>query len=168
MCLAWNTGRFNHPAGPRLIGLRVMKMRRRELLTGTAFALAAGAIASDYSSSQGLNNIGLQDWGAIRAQFALSDEFIHMSAMLLASHPQPVREAIEEHRRGIDSNPLAYVFQKNHLLQNAARIAAGQYLGLDATNIALADSTTMGVGLVYNGLRLQPDQRSYLRTRTIT
>src|SRR5215218_4277344 len=133
-------------------------MLRRELLKRTALALAAGAIASDYASSEGLDSTALGQWGAVRAQFALSDEFIHMSAMLLSSHPRPVREAIEQHRRALDTDPLTYVFQKNHLLQNAARVAAGQYFGLDTTNVALTDSTTMGVALVYNGLRLGPDQ----------
>jgi hypothetical protein len=49
------------------------------------------------------------DWNAVRAQFALSDDFIHMSAMLISSHPRPVREAIDEHRRGMDANPIIYL-----------------------------------------------------------
>src|SRR3954463_3919065 len=92
------------------------------------------------------------------AQFALSDEFVHMSAMLISSHPKPVREAIEEHRRGMDANPLTYVFQNNRRLQEGARAAAGQYLGVNASDVALTDSTTMGVALVYNGLRLTREQ----------
>jgi isopenicillin-N epimerase len=133
-------------------------MLRRELLTGTGIALAAGAIGSARGWSETSSAISAGDWNAVRAQFALSEEFIHMSAMLISSHPKPVRDAIEEHRRGMDANPLTYVFQKNHLLQEAARAAAGQYLRVHATDIALTDSTTMGVGLVYNGLRLTPDE----------
>src|SRR4051794_18150563 len=34
----------------------------------------------------------------------------------------------------------------------------GHHLGVDASDIALTDSTTMGVSLIYNGLRLTPDQ----------
>ena len=97
-------------------------------------------------------------WDGVRAQFALSDEYIHLSAMLIASHPKPVRDAIEAHRRGMDASPLTYLFQNNRPLQEAARAAAGQCLGVDASDIALTDSTTMGVSLVYNGLRLTPDQ----------
>src|SRR5215218_1021730 len=51
-----------------------------------------------------------------------------------------------------------YLFQNNRPLQEATRAAAGQYLGVDVSDIALTDSTTMGVSLVYNGLRLAPDQ----------
>ena len=97
-------------------------------------------------------------WDGVRAQFALSDEYIHLSAMLIASHPKPVRDAIEEHRRAMDANPLTYLFRNNRSLQEAARTAAGHYLGIDASDIALTDSTTMGVSLIYNGLRLAPEQ----------
>jgi isopenicillin-N epimerase len=139
-------------------------MLRRELLTRSGLALAAGAMGS----SAGWLNAAAQDiaadvvegpdWPAVRAQFALADEFIHMSAMLISSHPKPVRKAIQEHRRGMDENPLTYVFQNNRRLQEEARAAAGGYLGVNASDIALTDSTTMGVALVYNGLRLTPDQ----------
>src|SRR4051794_15682392 len=135
-------------------------MLRRELLTRTGLAVAAGVIGS----SGGWTDAAAQDiaaeanWDGVRAQFALSNEFVHLSAMLIASHPKPVREAIEEHRRGMDANPLTYVFENNRRLQGAARAAAGQYLGVNASDIALTDSTTMGVGLVYNGLHLTPEQ----------
>jgi isopenicillin-N epimerase len=139
-------------------------MLRREFLSRTGLALAAGL----GGSSRGWTEAAAQDlappamaapdWQSVRAQFALSDEFVHMSAMLISSHPKTVRDAIEEHRRGMDANPLTYVFQNNRRLQEEARAAAGQYLGVNASDIALTDSTTMGVALVYNGLRLTPDQ----------
>jgi isopenicillin-N epimerase len=140
-------------------------MRRRELLTRTGLLVAAGAIGSRgaWSSVAAHDNpsasdaIAAADWEAVRAQFALSEEFIHMSAMLISSHPKPVRDAIEEHRRAMDANPLTYLFQNNRPLQDAARASAGQYLGVSGSDIALTDSTTMGLALVYNGLRLTPD-----------
>src|SRR3712207_4275156 len=143
-----------------------MPLARRELLTRTGLALVAGAIASSGGSTgavaQSLPALpptpgNFDDWNAVRAQFALSDDFIHMSAMLISSHPKPVREAIDEHRRGMDADPITYLHQNNHFLQEAARAAAGQYLGISGSDIALTDSTTMGVALVYNGLQLTPD-----------
>jgi isopenicillin-N epimerase len=143
----------------------IMVLVRRELLARTGLALAAGAIASgnwrDSAAREiaaSLDPSSADSWDAVRAQFALSDEFIHMSAMLISSHPKPVRDAIEQHRRAMDANPVGYVFQNNRALQEAARTAAGQYLQISASDIAVTDSTTMGVGLVYNGLRLTPDQ----------
>jgi selenocysteine lyase/cysteine desulfurase len=38
--------------------------------------------------------------------------------------------------------------------EEAVRAAAAEYLGADATEIALTDSTTMGLGLVYGGIAL--------------
>jgi selenocysteine lyase/cysteine desulfurase len=142
-----------------------MTLARRELLARTGLALAAGAVASSSGATgavaQGKSasplTVGtLESWDAIRAQFALSDDFIHMSAILISSHPKPVREAIDEHRRGMDANPIIYLHQNNRRLQEAARAAAGQYLGISGSDVALTDSTTMGVALVYNGLRLTP------------
>ena len=50
----------------------------------------------------------LSTWAGVRAEFLLSRDYIHMALMLLASHPRPVREAIERHRRGLDDNPVTY------------------------------------------------------------
>jgi isopenicillin-N epimerase len=139
-------------------------MLRRDLLARSGLALAAGAMGSSaglldaVAQDNPLEGADGLDWPAVRAQFVLSHEFIHMSAMLLSSHPKAVRRAIEEHRRGMDADPLTYVFENNRRLQEDGRAAAGQYFGVDASDIALTDSTTMGVALVYNGLRLTPDQ----------
>ena len=141
-------------------------LARRELLVRTGLALAGGALGAaagpDGASAQTepvlAEAIGPDPWARVRAQFALSGDWIHMSAMLFASHPRPVRDAIREHRRGLDADPLTYLFENNRALQTAARAAAGRYLGIDGADVALTDSTTLGVGLVYNGLRLLPGQ----------
>jgi isopenicillin-N epimerase len=99
---------------------------------------------------------GDQEWAEVRDQFDLSPEFIHMSALLLSSHPRPVREAIDRHRRELDRNPVTYLQDRNAELQDRAREAAASYVGGEKRDIALTDSTTMGLGLVYNGLRLRP------------
>src|SRR5215218_4154894 len=50
------------------------------------------------------------NWAAVREQFdGLASDRIHMSSFFLASHPKPVREAIEKHRRGIDGDPYTYI-----------------------------------------------------------
>jgi isopenicillin-N epimerase len=143
-----------------------MTLARRELLARTGLAIAAGAIASsirwDGAAAQHAPLVpepfsSADEWEAVRAEFALSDDFIHMSAMLIASHPRPVRDAIDLHRRAMDANPIGYLHENNRYLQDAARAAAGQYLDVSPSDIALTDSTTMGVGLIYNGLRLRPD-----------
>jgi hypothetical protein len=56
---------------------------------------------------------GIDEWSAVRAEFDLSDNYIHMSALLISSHPQQVREAIEPYRREMDRNPVLFVNQHN-------------------------------------------------------
>ncbi len=98
------------------------------------------------------------DWESVRDQFLLTRSRIHMATFLLASHPRPVAEAIERHRRGFDEDPAAYWEEHFMTAEPAVQEAAGAYLEADPAHIALTDSTTMGLGLVYGGLRLRPDQ----------
>jgi isopenicillin-N epimerase len=142
-------------------------MDRRDFLSRTGQALAASALAASCGSEPATAQIPAHDlaappaeadWERVRSQFALSDDVIHMSAMLVASHPRPVREAIDRHRRALDRDPTDYLGANGDRLTQAARGAAGGYLGIDGSAVALTDSTTMGVGLVYNGLRLRPGQ----------
>jgi selenocysteine lyase/cysteine desulfurase len=69
-----------------------------------------------------------------------------------------VREAIERHRRGLDADPIGYWFEQEEKQEMAVLHAAAEYLAVDPTEIALTDSTTMGLGLLYGGLRLRKDQ----------
>lgn len=92
------------------------------------------------------------DWNWVRGQWALDWSWVNLSAMLFASNPRIVRNAIARHRDALDANPVTYLEANNRPLQNAARRAAGQYFGADPDAIALTESTTSGIGLVYNGL----------------
>src|SRR5205823_5595767 len=98
------------------------------------------------------------DWDAIRAQFNLAPDYIHLGGFLLASHPAPVRAAIEAHRRGLDDNPVHYLHEQGPRLEAEVLGAAADYLGGDPTDIALTDSTTMGLGLLYSGLDIREGQ----------
>src|SRR5205814_4061020 len=62
------------------------------------------------------------------------------------------------HRRGIDDNPVDYLHQQAPQAEARVLRAAAGYLGGDPSDIALTDSTTMGLGLLYTGLDLRPDQ----------
>nr|QQZ50877.1 aminotransferase class V-fold PLP-dependent enzyme [Phenylobacterium glaciei] len=94
----------------------------------------------------------------MRNQWALDWGEVDLSAMLFASNPKPVRDAIDRHRRGLDANPVRYLEKNNKPLQNAARAAAGAYFGVPAENVALCESTTSGIGLLYNGIGLRYGQ----------
>jgi isopenicillin-N epimerase len=93
-------------------------------------------------------------WEAVRALFPLNRDAIYLAGFYLVSHPTPVREAIEAHRRGLDENPYAYV-EERIPIEKDIRQVAGDFLAVDPGRIALTDSTTMGLGLVYGNLRLE-------------
>ena len=93
-------------------------------------------------------------WEGVRRQFALEPGKVQLTSFLLASHPATVRRAIEAHRDGLDANSRDYL-QGNELgLEEAVLAAAAEYLGTAPEQVALTDSTTMGLGLLYGGLRL--------------
>jgi selenocysteine lyase/cysteine desulfurase len=97
-------------------------------------------------------------WGDIRRQFGLDPHAINLTAWLLASHPRPVHYAIERHRAALNRNARLYLDQHEGQLEVATRVAAGEYLGVSRDEVALTDSTTMALGLLYGGLRLRPGQ----------
>nr|HMS86553.1 aminotransferase class V-fold PLP-dependent enzyme [Nitrospira sp.] len=134
---------------------------RRDFLVRTGLALGAALLAdarpcalANPSSPQGK----LESWESIRAQFPLSPQLIHLAAFFLASHPTPVRDAIERHRAGLDADPIGYWVDQEEKQEARVLQAAADYLGGNPTDIALTDSTTMGLGLLYGGLQLRAGQ----------
>jgi isopenicillin-N epimerase len=97
-------------------------------------------------------------WDDVRRLFALAPRRTDLTTFMLAPHPQPVRAAIERHRRGLDASPKEYLFA--HELEQEQRVAetAAEYLGASFEDVAFTDSTTMGLGLFYGGFRLREEQ----------
>lgn len=142
-----------------------MFINRRNFLINTGLSIAAGALSA---SGPGLRTAlaaepasasNLLSWAGVREQFDLvSPDYIHLSSFFLASHPRPVREAIEKYRRSIDENPV--LFLEKNLLEMPGRVqaAAAEYLGGKPEEVALTNSTTMGLAFVYQGLPLKAGQ----------
>jgi selenocysteine lyase/cysteine desulfurase len=145
-------------------------MRRRQFMTGTGLVgvgAVAGLAGCEPASRPARRDLEIPatapsprpgDWAAARAQFDLDPELSHFSAFVLAPHPAPVRAAIERHRRGMDRDAVGYLHANEGRLEAEVRAAAAAYLGAARDEIALTDSTTMGLGLLYGGIRLRPDQ----------
>jgi selenocysteine lyase/cysteine desulfurase len=133
---------------------------RRGFLVRSGLALSATLLSSESFPSRisAFEPAHPPDWKAVRDQFSLSRDLIHLAGFFLASHPTPVREAIERHRAGLDADPIGYWFAHEKTQEAAVLKAAAGYLGVGATEIALTDSTTMGLGLLYGGLALKADQ----------
>ena len=134
---------------------------RRGFLVRTGLTLSAAVLAGAQpraSAEQATSSSRLKSWEDLRAQFPLSPQLIHLAAFFLASHPTPVREAIERHRAGLDADPIGYWFEHEEKQEARVLQAAAEYLGGNPTDIALTDSTTMGLGLLYGGLQLRSGQ----------
>jgi selenocysteine lyase/cysteine desulfurase len=137
-------------------------MLRREFLNGLGLGVGAGllapgaVLAASPISTGGTSHIQPGDWTALRNLFPLTRKYIQLSTFLLASHPKPVSDAIERHRLAFDENPSDYWHHHFQTIDAEISSVAAQYMGGKGENIALTDSTTMGLGIVYSGLKLQP------------
>ncbi len=134
---------------------------RRSFLVTAGLALGATVLSRGLIPAFGAPAEPPEDqdpWRTLRAQFPLSPDLIHLAGFFLASHPKPVREAIERHRAGLDADPLGYWLEHEQKQEAMILQAAAEYLDAQPTDIALTDSTTMGLGLLYGGLRLEAGQ----------
>jgi len=136
-------------------------MLRRQFLNvlglsvGTSLLTPAAILGATQQLSINNDRVQPGDWKALRNLFPLTRDYIQLSTFLLASHPKPVSDAIERHRRGFDENPSDYWHHHFQTIDGHISKVAAQYMGGKAENIALTDSTTMGLGLIYSGLKLQ-------------
>lgn len=147
-----------------------VEVSRRDLVTGAGLSLAAlPALAQQPAASPPpaatdppaavdaaqMPALKPPNWNRVRSQWALAWDEVDLSAMLIASNPKPVREAIERHRKQLDARPITYLEANNKRLQNAARAAAGAYFAAPYEDVALCESTTAGIGILYSGLGLK-------------
>jgi len=144
-----------------------MKLQRRGFLsgtlavTGTALGLRGRALAANApaaSPAPAARAGDLSSWKAVRDQFPLTRERINLALMLLTSHPRPVRDAIDRHRRGFDDDPVTYFHENVELSERALRESAAVYLGARADEVAITGNTTTGLAMLYGGLPLARGQ----------
>jgi selenocysteine lyase/cysteine desulfurase len=139
-----------------------VELTRKQLLAGGAAAAAGAALSScgdreaaapaAQTPTAAPPREDLSTWAGVRAELGLDPRLRHFTAFLLAPHPRPVREAIERHRRALDADPAG------HLRAAEARVdvtgPAARYLGARREDVAITGSTTMGLAILYRGLRL--------------
>ena len=134
-----------------------MPLDRRDLLVRTGLLLATGGF-DDVLREPEAEAATAPSWKTVRAQFRLEPGWIQLGGFLLASHPRMVREAIERFRRKLDARPVQMVHDEWPRYEAAVLRAVADYLRADAADIALTDSTSMGLALLYNGIDLRQGQ----------
>ncbi|HZV38707.1 MAG TPA: aminotransferase class V-fold PLP-dependent enzyme [Pseudoxanthomonas sp.] len=138
-------------------------LSRRRFLAVPAALGAAALLPGDFAvalAEETPRMPDLSDWSKVRAQFELDPGWMHFASFFIASHPAPVRDAIDGWRRAMDRNPFQVVEQgmfedDAHNIPRQVRAAIAHYLGGRAEDIALTRSTTEGLALVYHGLPLR-------------
>lgn len=134
---------------------------RRDFLVRSGLAISAAVLAGEIPPFKAFAEappLTLDSWQAVREQFQLSRDYVHLAGFFLSSHPASVSAAIERHRRGLDADPIGYWSEHEEKQETTVLRAAADYLAVDPTEIALTDSTTMGLGLLYGSLTLREGQ----------
>ena len=146
-----------------------MPLNRRDFVATAGLSLlATGAPREGVSAKIAAPLDANSDWAVVKAQFDLAPQWLHFSQFYIVSHPTPVKEAIERYRRMLDSNPFiavehgmgfdSFLGQDSQDEPFPVRVqrAAAEYVGGQPDEVALTDSTTQGLALIYNGLTLKP------------
>jgi isopenicillin-N epimerase len=161
-----------------------MYLSRRRLLVGGSLTAAATALAPAVTFAERLRGpaslpLNPDDWQSVREQFDLDPQYVHLGLFYLASHPRPVRAAIERLRQRLDRNPFLTVergmFEDNlPKYYDAVTAALARYTAADPHDFALTSNTTTGLSLIYHGLPLKPgdeilttDQDHYVQHEAI-
>ncbi len=133
-------------------------LARTGLSLAGAAALTASCRAGTAAMADDSPAFDPRSWDSVRQQFGTSPEFVHLASFFLASHPRPVREAIEKHRKALDLNPFETVEHNMFGEPLVVEKKIAEYIGGKAEEIALTDSTTMGLALIYLGLPIKAGQ----------
>ena len=133
-------------------------LRRAGLAAGTGVLAGLAGCEPDRPRDRPAQAAAASGWAGVRGQFELDPGKRHFAAFVLASHPRPVAEAIERHRRGLQADADGYLEDHGQRLDRQARSAAAEYLGGDRGQVVFTRSTTDGLGLLYGGLRLREGQ----------
>lgn len=131
----------------------------------TFLGLASAAVASCATPKSGVAVLSSAPspseearWAAVRDAFSLSQDRVHLANLLIASNPRSVRDAIERWRVRLDEEPADTVMHdlRTGEYTNATLDSAALYLRAKRDQIALTDSTTTGLAIIYGGYRLAP------------
>jgi len=151
---------------------REMNLSRRSFLAANGAAIGASLLPGRLLAAVEARTPAvprLDDWTSVRRQFRLSPQYLHFAGFFIASHPEPVRAAIDGFRLAIDENPFLVVDQgmfesESQNLQSKVCNDVAAYLGGRPDEIALTPNTTTGLALVYHGLPLKPGHEVLVTT----
>lgn len=139
-----------------------MDKGRRNLLKSVGLLAGALAVkpslsATATASTGAAEAFAFHNWERLRDEFDRDYSWRNFAGFLFASHPRIVEQDIQRHRHGFNRNPANYLYE-GWGYSDETRKKAGDYFGVNPAQIALTDSTTMGLATLYNGIRINPGQ----------
>lgn len=125
---------------------------------GAAGAVATGALAAcssgeDTDAEDDPDVLDPDDRASIRGQFALSPDYSHFDAWVVAANPRMVTEAIDRFRDELDTEPWR-TREEAAVRDSSVRRALAELVGGEATEVAMTTGGAQGLGLVFGGVRL--------------
>ncbi|AZE94156.1 Pyoverdin biosynthesis protein PvdN, putative aminotransferase, class V [Pseudomonas orientalis] len=136
-------------------------MTDRRTFLKQAGVLAASLPLGNTLIPQALAAATNDPWTDFKQLFNQDPDYLHFSNFLVASHPRPVREAIDRYRAQIDRNPgraMDWDLQETWKREGQVREWAGRYLNATPPQIALTGSTSEGLAMIYGGIKVRADQ----------
>lgn len=130
-------------------------MDRRKFISSTGVVLGISTVLPLYGRKLIIDSTE-SEWESVRSDFNLTREGIQMAQFLLASHPRSVRKAIENYRTQLDLDPSEYWHNERIEREKNVVKSASAYLECDPEELALTDSTTMSLAILYSGFKLSP------------
>lgn len=91
-----------------------------------------------------------ESWDFFRKNYSLDQSLIHFSLAIHVPHSISLNNEIDQYRKMIDFNP-DLMRRERHKYTNYTLDAAASYLRTDKNLIALTDSSTMSLALIFNG-----------------
>lgn len=99
----------------------------------------------------------VKDWSSIQSLFNLDSNKLHFAGFVFTPHPAPVRQMVAFLRDAFDRDPILAMNYYGHFM-NRLQSSASRYFNTDYRNIGFTDSTTMGLSLLYSGLKIGSGQ----------
>lgn len=96
------------------------------------------------------------DWANIRDQFLIEPGSIYLNNGSIGVSPQPVLDAIAENYRQISSNPTRAKGDLYRYIKDRVLPSLGGLSGAGPDEITFMSNATEGLGLITNGIALQP------------
>lgn len=135
-----------------MLATQIMQPSRRSFLAAIGTALAATPALSRSGAPRASAMRGLIPAGDLMIDRGI----VHLQTGTLGLTPRPVLDATAAAAREIERDPLIAAYGPGKVRLDGVRAAIGRLVGCSTEELVLTSSTTTGMNMVAQGLRLAP------------